>query len=172
MGTCVTSLSTCSFRLAQTDNCEENVHMRSIELYTCGFCSRTCEKQMSDNRRSWAYMICDLSGAWVMCSYGELVRARVFCVYSTIWHARGYLRCYDNLASVRVQAFVKQVSFRNITLWCSNEELQLLRLLATLFLEEGDRRLSAIDFGSTYISDTINCVQQHDVRSCFVKTSW
>ena len=38
------------------------------------------------------------------------------CVYTIIWHMRGYLRCYDYLARVRVQAFIKQVSLRDRTL--------------------------------------------------------
>ena len=54
-----------------------------------------------------------------MCLHGELVRARAFCVYSTIWHGCEYLRCHDNL----VLAFIKKVSSRDRTLiHCSNEE--------------------------------------------------
>ena len=35
---------------------------------------------------------------------------------------RNYLRCYDNLAPARVQAFIKQVSFRDrMLIYCNDE---------------------------------------------------
>ena len=56
--------------------------------------------------------------------YGDLLGARVnvlmwqisagagICVYSMIWHMRGYLRCYSNLARVRGHIY-QATSLRN-----------------------------------------------------------
>ena len=44
------------------------------------------------------------------------------CVYMTIWHMCGYLQCCENLARVRVQALIKQVSFRDRTLIYRTDE--------------------------------------------------
>ena len=58
-----------------------------------------------------------------MCLYDELVRVRGISFYTILLHVRRYLQCGDNLICVRVQAFIKQVSFRNRTLiYCTNEE--------------------------------------------------
>ena len=45
------------------------------------------------------------------------------CAYIVKWCRHEYLRLYDNLAHVRVQAFIEQVSFRDIHfIYRSNEE--------------------------------------------------
>ena len=50
---------------------------------------------------------------------------------------RRYLRYYDKLAHVRVQAFIKQVSFRDITLiYYSDEERHECSTTCNTILEE------------------------------------
>ena len=67
-------------------------------------------KHLSENIRSWAYMVICRGHEWM-------------CLYVN-WCGRGYLHLFDNLAHVRVQE--KQVLFRDWTLYyCINVEWRL-----------------------------------------------